>query len=65
VARIEVIRILIVFAVHMEFKLYQMDGKSTFLNGYLKEEVYVMQPPAFENNELPNHVLNLTNHFMA
>jgi len=42
VARIEAIRILIAFAAYMEFKLFQMDVKSAFLNGYLKEEVYVM-----------------------
>jgi len=41
VARIEAIRILVAFAAHMEIKLYQMDVKSAFLNGYLKEEVYV------------------------
>jgi len=56
---IEAIRILIAFVAHMEFKLYQMNVKSAFLNGYLKEEVYVMQPPGFENNELPNHVFKL------
>jgi len=39
VARIEAIRILIAFAIHREIKLYQMDVKSAFLNGYLKEEV--------------------------
>jgi len=50
---------LIAFAAHMEFKLYQMDVKSAFLNGYLKKEVYAMQPPGFENNELPNHILKL------
>ena len=43
----------------MEFKLYQMDVKSAFLNGYLKEEAYVMQPPGFENTEFPNHVFKL------
>jgi len=59
VVRIEANRILIAFAAHMEFKLYQMDVKSGFPNGYLKEEVYVMQPPGFENNELPNHVFKL------
>ena len=37
VARIEAIRILIAFAAHMEFKLYQIDVKNEFLNGYLKE----------------------------
>ena len=59
VARIEAIRILVAFAAHMEIKLYQMDVKSAFLNGYLKEEVYVKQPPGFENNEFPNHVFKL------
>ena len=59
VARIEAIRILIAFAAHMEIKLYQMNVKSTFLNGYLKEEVYVKQPPGFENGDFPNHVFKL------
>ena len=59
VARIEAIRILIAFAAHMEIKLHQMDVKSAFLNGYLKEEVYVMQPPGFESKEFPNHVFKL------
>ena len=36
-----------------------MNVKRAFLNGYLKEEVYVMQPPDFENNEFPNHVFKL------
>jgi len=43
----------------MEIKLYQMDVESVFLNGYLKEEVYVSQPPGLENHEFPNHVLKL------
>jgi len=38
VARIEAIRILIAFAAYMKFKLYQMDVKSAFLNGYLKKK---------------------------
>jgi len=33
-----------------------MDVKSAFLNGYLKEEVFVMQRPGFENTEFPNHI---------
>ena len=41
----EAIRILIAFAVFMEFKLYQMDVKSAFLNGDLKEEVFAKQTP--------------------
>ena len=56
VARIEAIRILVAFLAHIEIQLYQMDVQSAFLNGYLKEEVYIMQPPSFENNEFPNHV---------
>jgi len=43
----------------MEIKLYQMDVKSAFLNGYLKEEVYVKQPPGFESHDFPNHVFKL------
>jgi len=50
---------LVVFAAHMEFKLYQMDVKSAFLNGYLKEELFVSQPPDFKNHDLPNHVFKL------
>jgi len=59
VARIEAIQILVAFAAHMDLKLYQMDVKSAFLNGYVKEEVFVSQLPGFENHELPNHVFKL------
>ncbi|XP_015054944.1 uncharacterized protein LOC107001389 [Solanum pennellii] len=59
VSRMEAIRIFIAFANFMGFKLYQMDVKSAFLNGDLKEEVFVKQPPSFEDSELPNHVSNL------
>ena len=52
----ETIRILIAFAAFMGFKLYQMDVKSEFLNGDLKEEAFVKQPPGFEDVELPDHV---------
>ena len=58
-AKIEAIHILVVFAAHMEIKLYQMNAKSAFFNRYLKKEVYVMQPPGFESNEFSNHVLKL------
>jgi len=58
-ARIETIQILIAFVANKEIKLYYMDVKSAFLNGYLKEEVYVMQPPVFESKEFPNHVFKL------
>ncbi|XP_075077380.1 uncharacterized protein LOC142164102 [Nicotiana tabacum] len=59
IARMEVIRILIAFASHMEFKLFQKDVKSAFMNGYLKEEVFVKQPPGFECHEHPEHVFML------
>ncbi|XP_070025608.1 uncharacterized mitochondrial protein AtMg00820-like [Nicotiana sylvestris] len=51
VVRLEAIRLLIAFAAHMEFTLHQIDVKSAFLNGYLKEEVFVKQPPGFESKE--------------
>jgi hypothetical protein len=56
VARLESIRILLAYATHHDFKLQQMDVKSTFLNGSLQEEVYVDQPPGFEDPSFPNHV---------
>jgi hypothetical protein len=49
VARLESIRILLAYATYHGFKLYQMDVKSVFLNGPIKEEVYVEQPPGFED----------------
>ena len=59
VARLESIRMLLAFACHKNFTLYQMDVKSAFLNGYIMEEVYVKQPPGFENEKYPNHVYKL------
>ena len=59
IARIEVIRLLLAFACHMNFKLFQMDVKSAFLNGFIQEEVYVEQPLGFEDFEKPNHVYKL------
>ena len=41
------------------FKLYQMDVKSASLNGYIEEDVYVRQPPDFQNPKFPNHVFKL------
>jgi hypothetical protein len=60
VARLESIRILLPYATYHGFKLYQMDVKSAFLNGPIKEEVYVEQPPGFEDSEYPNHVYELS-----
>ena len=59
VARLEAIRMLLAFASYKNFVLYQMDVKSAFLNGYIMEEVYVEQPPGFENVEFPHHVYKL------
>jgi hypothetical protein len=59
VARLESIHILLTYATHRNFTLYQMDAKSSFLNGSIKEEVYVEQPPSFESEEYPNHVYKL------
>ena len=59
VARHESICILLAYAAHHNFKLQQMDVKSAFLNGPLKELVYVKQPPGFEDPKLPNHVYKL------
>jgi hypothetical protein len=60
VARLESIRILLAYATYHGFKLYQMDVKSAFLNGPIKEEVYVEQPPDFEDSEYPNHIYKLS-----
>jgi hypothetical protein len=60
VARLESIRILLAYATYHGFKLNQMDVKSAFLNGPIKEEVYAEQPPGFEDSEYPNHVYKLS-----
>ena len=59
VVRLEAIRILLVYACSHNIKLYQMDMKSAFLNGYINELVYVEQPPGFEEEKKPNHVYKL------
>jgi hypothetical protein len=60
VAMLESIRILLAYATYHGFKLYQMYMKSAFLNGHIKEEVYVEQPPGFEDSEYPSHVYKLS-----
>ena len=59
VARLEAIRILLAYASSKDFQLQQMDVKSVFLNGLIKEDVYVKQPPDFECLDHPNHVYKL------
>ena len=59
IARLEAIRLLLAFACYMNFKLFQIDVKNIFLNGFISEEVYVEQPPGFLDQTLPNHVFKL------
>ncbi|CAM8889644.1 unnamed protein product [Rhodiola kirilowii] len=56
VARLEAIRLLIAYSVQVGIKLHQMDVKTAFLNGFLKEEIFVEQTPGFEVPEHPDHV---------
>ena len=55
----EAIRILLAYVCAHNIKLYQMDVKSAFLNGYINEEVYVEQPPSIEDDKKPDHVYKL------
>ena len=59
VAQLEAIRITLAFASYKNFKLFQMDIKSAFLNGFIKEEVYVEQPPGFVDSTHPDFVSKL------
>jgi hypothetical protein len=59
IARIESIHILLAYTTHHDFKIYQMDVKSAFLNGPIKEKVYVQQALGFEDEEYPNYVYKL------
>nr|GEY00628.1 hypothetical protein [Tanacetum cinerariifolium] len=59
VARLEAVRIFIAYAAHKSFPIYHMDVKTTFLNGPLKEEVYVAQPDGFVDPNHPNKVYRL------
>ncbi|GJT45085.1 retrovirus-related pol polyprotein from transposon TNT 1-94 [Tanacetum coccineum] len=63
VARLESIRILLAYARALDFKLFQMDVKSAFLNGFINEEVYVAQPSGFIDFENPDHVYKLKKAF--
>ncbi|GKD26014.1 retrovirus-related pol polyprotein from transposon TNT 1-94, partial [Tanacetum coccineum] len=59
VARIEAIRLFLAYVAHKDFTVFQMDVKTAFLNGILKEEVYVGQPPGFVSKQYPDHVYAL------
>jgi hypothetical protein len=61
VACLEATRIVLAFTASMEFKLYQIDVKSDFLNGIIQEEVFVRQPLCFKNSKYPNRVYKLSN----
>nr|GEV68438.1 retrovirus-related Pol polyprotein from transposon TNT 1-94 [Tanacetum cinerariifolium] len=59
VARMEAIRIFLVYAAHKSFTVFQMDVKTAFLHGTLKEDVYVCQPEGFIDADHPSHVFKL------
>ncbi|GJY34642.1 retrovirus-related pol polyprotein from transposon TNT 1-94 [Tanacetum coccineum] len=59
VARLEAIRIFLANAASKNMTVYQMDVKTAFLNGELKEEVYVSQPEGFVDPDRPHHVYRL------
>nr|GEZ21442.1 hypothetical protein [Tanacetum cinerariifolium] len=59
VTRIEAIHLFLAYVAHKNFTVFQMNVKTAFLNGILKEEVYVGQPPAFVSKQYPDHVYTL------
>jgi hypothetical protein len=65
VARLEAIRILLAYASYHKMKLYQMDVKSAFLNGFINELFYVDQPLGFEDSRHPNHVYRFPRRYMG
>nr|GFB18684.1 uncharacterized mitochondrial protein AtMg00810-like [Tanacetum cinerariifolium] len=56
---LQTIRILLAYAAHKGFTVYQMDVKTAFLHGSLKEDVYVCQPDGFIDADYPSHVYKL------
>ena len=58
-ARYTLIRTILSLACNMKWKLYQMDVKTTFLNGLIEEEVYIEQLQGFETNDKKTHVCRL------
>nr|GEX00139.1 putative ribonuclease H-like domain-containing protein [Tanacetum cinerariifolium] len=59
VARMKAIRIFLAYAAHKSFTVFQMDVKTAFLHGSLKEDVYVCQPEGFIDADHPSHVYKL------
>ena len=59
IARYTSIRTIIALATKMKWKLHQMDVKTAFLNGVIKEEVYIEQPQGFEVEDIKTHVCRL------
>nr|GFD38272.1 retrovirus-related Pol polyprotein from transposon TNT 1-94 [Tanacetum cinerariifolium] len=59
IARMEAIRIFLAYAAHKSFIVFQMDVKTAFLHGSLKEDVYVCQPEGFIDADHPSHVYKL------
>nr|GFA82709.1 retrovirus-related Pol polyprotein from transposon TNT 1-94 [Tanacetum cinerariifolium] len=59
IARIEAIRLFLAYAAHKDFTVFQMDVKTAFLNGIIKEEVYVGQPLGFVSKQYPDYVYAL------
>ncbi|GKE30338.1 retrovirus-related pol polyprotein from transposon TNT 1-94, partial [Tanacetum coccineum] len=66
VARMEAIRIFLAYVAHKSFTMFQMDMKTAFLHGTLKEDVYVCQPKGFIDADHPSHVYKLKKrHYMG
>nr|GEV06696.1 retrovirus-related Pol polyprotein from transposon TNT 1-94 [Tanacetum cinerariifolium] len=59
VARLEAVRMFVAYATQKKFTIYQMDVKTAFLNGQLKEEIFVSQPDGFVDPDFPNHIYHL------
>ncbi|GKF75700.1 retrovirus-related pol polyprotein from transposon TNT 1-94, partial [Tanacetum coccineum] len=59
VAQLEDVRMFVVYTAHKNFTIYQMDVNTVFLNGPLKEEVFVSHPGGFVDPDFPNHVYRL------
>ena len=59
VAKLKSVRIMLAIAAIYDYKIWQMDVKTTFLNGYLKEELYMMQPEGFVDPKNANKVCKL------